>query len=305
MEDGSETHQLEDFLLVHCNHVSKTGEACNSTLEEAWVTGCSHVFCCEHAKEWFQSHEDCPICRDGRVKLMRMDLSRVAAKRRGRMLLLGMTPQEILQATETALNFWVDQKSCEFLQRKNNCEALIQREKTIEESLKDKLSEVETSCKELETEQRQLQQKIDETEKESIKVKEQAQRLKREFLEVDDQHNSLQRRLADAKRHEFFRRPLMETPPAGCTPQTGRITPLRTSPVLCPTPRSLHGEFRNPPSRQIGDQSILRNSARQQGASESSRILHGGLGPPLSNRKLPTFTPGFLGAGRITKRKIT
>mmetsp|Transcript_17618 Transcript_17618/g.49903 ORF Transcript_17618/g.49903 Transcript_17618/m.49903 type:complete len:314 (+) Transcript_17618:115-1056(+) len=313
MGDRAENPPAEDFELVHCNYVSDSGEPCNLLLEDAWVTACSHVFCREHAKEWFQGHEDCPICRDGKVKCIRMNFSK-GRFRQQRLLLIGMPPNDILQATQTALNFWIDQKALEYQQRTEYGKTLRGREASIEESLKAKLGEIEASCKELEMEQRQLQQKIDDTEKESGQVQQHLQRLKRESMETDDSFHSLQSRVADARMHECFKRPLTETP------KMGPGTPLPTPARQCPTP--LHAKLGESARRyeQGGLRGSLAQGAPRGGARGSEQPgprdaylaqavprggAHGTPGPPLSNRRLPTLTPGFFGDGRVTKRRIT
>ena len=45
---------------------------------DSWstVAQCPHMFCYHHAKEWFAAHDDCPICCNGPVKIVKMNFAR-------------------------------------------------------------------------------------------------------------------------------------------------------------------------------------------------------------------------------------
>lgn len=279
-EDPEQRHEL---LVFHCNFATK-GELCRHPLKEGWVTACSHLFCYEHAKEWFQSHNDCPVCRCGKINLIRMDLSQASVKRRGRMSLIGMTPPEIIQASETALNFWVDQKVFEFHMKGKRQNQLINQQKSIEEHIKTKLREAEATCNALEAEQQQLQQQIDEKEKENRKVSEELQRLRWDLAAAEDRHNSLQKQVAGEQRQEVFRRPLIEVGSVSCA-----------SAGMVPASRGKLGEAKGVSHC---------NTFEEPRAASRTGSFTDFMGASAS-RKLPTFTPGFLGSGRVTKRKIT
>jgi len=127
------------------------------------------------------------------------------------MALFGMTPPEIMQATQTAWSFWVDQKVYEFQSAGQRQKQLTDRQKTVEEHIKSKLREVEATCNAMKAE-RQLNKKIDEAEQEKRKVSEELERLRCEVAAAEDRHSRLQRQVLGEQRHELFRRPLLEAP---------------------------------------------------------------------------------------------
>lgn len=297
-EAGPEPESRHAFLAFHCNFMTKDGEPCSRPLKEGWITACSHLLCYEHAKEWFQNHEDCPLCRSGKVKLVRMDLSQASGKRRDRLLLIGMTPPEILEATETAISFWLDQKVFEFQRNGRRQSQLLSHQKSVEELIKTKLREAETTCNALEEEQRDLQQRIDTKEKENCKMSQDVQRLRWDLAAAEDRHSNLQKQISGEQRQELFRRPLMEVP-----------TPSQPAAAVSNAPprASLRGlrksGFDTPQSS-----AVLRSDSFQDSAADAAGPKLGAFGEFLGahpNRKLPTFTPGFLGSGRLTKRRIT
>mmetsp|Transcript_97387 Transcript_97387/g.270899 ORF Transcript_97387/g.270899 Transcript_97387/m.270899 type:complete len:299 (+) Transcript_97387:114-1010(+) len=296
-EGCEETEPRHELLVFHCNFATKDGDPCSHPLKEGWITACSHLLCYDHAKEWFQNHDDCPICRSGKVKLVRMDLSQTSVKRRGRMSLIGMTPPEILEASETALSFWVDQKLFEFQRKGQRHCQLLGRQKSIEELIKTKLREAETTCNALEAEQRALQQQIDEKDKENRKISEEVQRLKWDLAAAEDRHSSLQKQIAGEHRQELFRRPLLEAPaPLQAAAEVGH-----------PAARASLGHFCKPSTApQIGASSRDSAFGDRPGAATASRpVAFCEFLGAHSSRRLPTFTPGFLGTGRVTKRRIT
>eukprot|EP00929_Paragymnodinium_shiwhaense_P071247 TRINITY_DN36233_c0_g1_i1.p1 TRINITY_DN36233_c0_g1~~TRINITY_DN36233_c0_g1_i1.p1 ORF type:complete len:400 (-),score=74.72 TRINITY_DN36233_c0_g1_i1:341-1540(-) len=213
---------LQDFCAFRCNYAGKDGEQCTQELlEDTWVTQCSHVFCPKHARQWFEGHDDCPVCRQGAVKLVRMNFGPSNGRNSKRMSLVGMTPMEIMAASETALNFWVDQKALEFQKRAKRKVAMTERQKKMEEVIRDRLKIAEDMCNRLEEDQKDLQRKIDETDKDNSRAQEEVRVLKRELAEAEDQYSDFAKRISGDQRREFFRRPLVASPapPAG---QMGR-----------------------------------------------------------------------------------
>lgn len=290
-EEGGEAEPpRHELLCFHCNFATKDGEPCSRPIKEGWITACSHLLCYEHAKAWFQDHEDCPLCRAGKVKLVRMDLSEASARRRGRMQLIGMSPPEIMEASETALSFWVDQKVFEFQRSSRRQGQLLSHQKSVEELIKAKLREAEETCNALEAEQRALQQRIDERERENCRAGEELKRLRWDFTAAEERHANLQKQVAGERRQELFRRPLAEAP-----------TPPRS------TARA--GAAGQAPLRGLGAGSTeprpARLPERATGTPAPQANAFGEFLGAHPSRKLPTFTPGFLGTGRITKRRIT
>lgn len=369
---------MNEFLRFGCNFVvGRSGELCAQALSgEAWVTQCSHLLCPKHAQEWFEGHDDCPVCRAGATRLVKMDFRASGRSgKRERMALVGMTPPEIISATETALNFWVDQKAYEHQTKKKRRGALTARQTQIKEAVEVRLKEADTACSGLEAEQKTLQAKLEATDQENAKANEELRALKREVVEAQEQYNSLASRLADGQRHDFFRQPLhskasrpLTAPERSVTPTCMRRrsqqdmrghgeasgTPNTTADALAappheeafsvrrtpPLPRKassgigngVHSRVPSPGTAleelcsrfgsegsSVGNDgsdggraglrggSCTPGSARRQGGSNSDFHDFGTSGSLYPNsRKLPTFTPGFVGhGGRLKQRRIT
>lgn len=312
----------EEFLCFHCNFIGQSGEACKQAIEDGWVTQCSHVFCFQHAKEWFADHDDCPICRgDQRVKMVRMNFSRAQAQRRSRMSLVGLTPQDIIRASENALNFWVDQKVFEFhnIQRRNV--SLVEHHKKVEDSVRQRLKVAEDSCNGLEAETRDLQKKIEETDAGNAKAEQEVQRLKRQIAEAEEQYYSLVQRRHASHRMEFFQRPLMSEAAPGSARRAPQSMGLRgeaprderdrTTSAFGGGAFASHQNVRSHQPRSDGVVAGGYGDARGDtyvaagyGGAEARGYNVGRGGVAAGARRLPTFTPGMIGAGRVNKRRL-
>ncbi|CAE8700545.1 unnamed protein product, partial [Polarella glacialis] len=60
--DVQDEHEV---LALHCNFVQQNGRPCACRTDVGWLTCCAHLFCSNHAKEWFGSNMDCPLCKTG------------------------------------------------------------------------------------------------------------------------------------------------------------------------------------------------------------------------------------------------
>ena len=70
------------------------------------------MFCQEHAKLWFPSNMECPVCQTGEaVRVIKVDFNR--PRREKELALLGLLPGEALQAASEAFRFWSFQKALE------------------------------------------------------------------------------------------------------------------------------------------------------------------------------------------------
>lgn len=148
-----------------------------------------------------------------------------------------MTPPEILQASETALNTWVEQKVLEFREKGKLQSELVARQKKMEEAIQARLQEAETACNGLEADQSKLQQKIEEIEKENSKTYEELKKLKAELADSEEQYHNLQKRILGDQRQDLFHRPLVEA-------SARRNTLLSSaSPMKAPSHRHGLGSF--------------------------------------------------------------
>lgn len=103
---------LKEFIAFRCNMPLEGGRVCDKVVCEAWATSCSHIFCQEHAREWFQEHDFCPVCRDekaGKVRVLQIG-GAPDPKLGPESLLIGRLPQEGVTALKTAFSFWMEQK---------------------------------------------------------------------------------------------------------------------------------------------------------------------------------------------------
>eukprot|EP00928_Gymnodinium_smaydae_P070281 TRINITY_DN54153_c0_g1_i1.p1 TRINITY_DN54153_c0_g1~~TRINITY_DN54153_c0_g1_i1.p1 ORF type:complete len:402 (-),score=93.26 TRINITY_DN54153_c0_g1_i1:239-1360(-) len=332
---------MQEFLAFRCNFVSRDGAPCTQVLSEAWVTQCSHVFCAHHAREWFGTNDDCPICRDGRVKMVRSDFSRSGSARRRNMSLVGLTPLDIMQASETALNFWVNQKVFEHRKLGSHHGKMVEHHKKMEEVIKQRLKEVETSCNKLEDEQRDLQKKIEVTEQTIGEADVELRSLRRQVADAEEQQKSLAKRLSGDPRRECFAwaatlSPGVEGRSGGngggssrqnrsmdLLGQSGRFSSSVGRGGFSETPGSISRTSRSAdariqereatPSTRLRADSIAGSRIGGNASAASARAEIQGFDQRVASvsssssrlRRLPTFTPGVLGTGRLTKRRIT
>lgn len=202
----SEDPIAEAFLGFHCNFQGADGKCCGTALtERGWITACSHLFCDSHAREWFVSHEDCPICRGPPVKLVNADFS---DHKRKRTMLVGLTPLEAMQAVDISLSFWIGQKELEFNRTRDHTKQMSEHLKKVESGIKESLASLETTCNALESERRHLQKQVKDSEAEQKQTENELKALEVEVKEAEAQSIELQQRVAIAERQDVFRRPL-------------------------------------------------------------------------------------------------
>lgn len=298
---------MEDFLVFHCNFVSK-GTLCGRVLDEGWITACCHIFCKEHTKEWFDAHVDCPICREGPIKFVRIDVSRTAARHRARTALLGMAPPDLLQAFKVAMQFWVDQKVLEHQQARSGMHELSKRQILLEDRIRAKLQELEASSSDVKEEQHRLERAIEDIGQANTKADLQVERARRDLAAEQDKLGRLQRQLAGNSRRELF--------PAGSGRQQGAdlgweegASAARLGPRIDVSGAALSRtmrfgdmpNFRNADVMEPARASSLR-LGEAQGYERPLALLSGGAPPAW---KAPVYTPAFAGTGRMTKRRIT
>lgn len=102
----------DELLALHCNFVLLNGRPCACRIDVGWLTNCSHLFCAEHAKEWFASNVDCPVCHgSGAVRVLKVDFNRPSKERN--LAMMGFLPSQVFQAASEAFGFWAQQKMLE------------------------------------------------------------------------------------------------------------------------------------------------------------------------------------------------
>lgn len=325
---------MHNFLVFHCNFTAEDGALCGKQVDQGWITACCHIFCQEHSEEWFKNRDDCPLCQDGHVRLVRMDVSRTASRRRSRTALIGLTPPDFFQAMEVAFNFWVDQKLFEYNHLVRRTTGLAERRKAIETKIQSKLQSLDDNCVHVQAEQQTLERSIEDVARAVKKMREQIQLSKRALAEEEDRYESLKRQLAGDTRRDALRnsgpekddlpsRSLLSIRHAGETDsariqsrskdeQFGMPSLSKTRPadVLRLGSNIDFGnplrQRRSPLATMNGtSNSMLNPLSRSNEGTGRVSALTGRMGIPETSLKAPVSTPGLFGSGRVTKRRIT
>lgn len=202
------------------------------------------------------------------------------------MSLVGMTPPEIMQASETALNFWVDQKVFESQQDAKRQTVLGERYKKTEELVKERLVESENACNALQEERRGLELRIEEAERDNAKAANQLRELEREYTAAEEEYRSLHSRVSHGDFRTFFRRSFPDASPMKRNGTEGRAG----------TPSTRSGS-------SIGGGATAGSSSRNvssdpnQGAGRD-RQAWSHSGTPYRRSNIPIASPGSFLAHR-------
>lgn len=154
------TKKLEDDAVAfHCNFMVQTGRPCGCQVREGWVTSCAHIFCEKHAKEWFNSNMDCPVCCNGKhPRVMKMSFER--SPKTDSQRVLGLFPNEILQAAGDALEFWAHQKSQELIWDKQASARFHASEAQLQRQRRELQEQVTKAVTELQERRQLLKQEL-------------------------------------------------------------------------------------------------------------------------------------------------
>lgn len=323
-----------EFLQYHCNFIMPNKECCGKTVGTGWITACSHLFCQEHAKEWFTTNNECPICRAGAVKLVHLSFSRGSHDRKTRTTMVGMLPTEIILATEVGLQFWLDQKVHEYQARQEQQIQLQQKQKGMEDHIRRELEVSEKTCEKMEDEHQQILHQIRTIDESVSKAENELKDVSTQIADAEHRYNSLQQRIAGNQREEFFRRPFTEA--NSPTRHSGRLDMNRAAPPMPMERDQDYGACRGAPRSGLREQQhVFRenaepewrnrqpplNSRQDRGGSvhstlfgterrlPQSRAAHSNLfatevptgAPSTGRRRAPLFTPGCMGS---RKRRI-
>lgn len=94
--------------------------SCTALLgERVCLISCGHVLCFDHGKDWFSSHQTCPIC-NRQVNATSSNFSKKFINERKRIALIGFSPNDILESASVGLEFWQAQKNLEMAQLRNS-----------------------------------------------------------------------------------------------------------------------------------------------------------------------------------------
>jgi len=297
--DGADPY--DEWGRFHCNF-----PGCMRRTEVAYVTSCSHIFCEQHAKQVFKGRDTCPCCpeQSRRVDVISLDLSRKNVVRKGRMCLVGMNPTEIQQACETAMCFWMTQKSYEHAAAEQRQATKTEKLASTEKSVKIQMSTLEGDTEELKAQQQHIQKSIDETRKASGDIIERKQRLKRELAETEDKYARLAKPHGEPRNYPacIRQQPQQHQRQSPSLIDFGKSRPSFREPA--PKERLFAPVSPAPAANEAVRGSStpwLAPSARRSRSPQSTGAF---LNARESGRGVPSFTPGFLGTGRLTKRRL-
>mmetsp|Transcript_93716 Transcript_93716/g.146261 ORF Transcript_93716/g.146261 Transcript_93716/m.146261 type:complete len:323 (+) Transcript_93716:49-1017(+) len=176
--------EIAKFTGYRCNFRMPGGGCCKAPLNgEFWVTACSHVFCFDHAKQWFTNNDSCPVCRKDSVKMMRLDLSKPESKKMRKLKLASMDPNDVVEACRKALHFWIDQKSFEIREAHKQRQEVEQRQRTQAPSCKTRTCEAE--CDEMRQQKRKLEAQLAEMEQRNDFAEKKLKTLKEDRANIE------------------------------------------------------------------------------------------------------------------------
>lgn len=208
-------------MALRCNFTDKDGVWCGTILERAVVTGCSHLFCENHAQEWFARRRDCPSCQAGDVDFQLVDLASAERRQKCRKALLGLSPMEIFDAVDTAIHFWTHHKGVEAQGRIKRQISMKQRLVQVGEAVEARLVAGSNECQALQAQQRSLQKAIEAKEQERTALVAEEQRCVRDLSAAEEQLQNLQRKaFGQAQQEDSFVGKFQ-----GASPGLGRPSP--------------------------------------------------------------------------------
>lgn len=221
----------DEFLALRCNFPLSGGGTCNKVLEgDSWATSCSHLFCDEHAKEWFETDNRCPLCLDkeGRVKMAKIRMSRDSSAVKE---LLGLSPVEVHSATAGAITFWMEQKFAEFKRKLASQQDLLATHKKLVGNGRKRLSEADALKSTLKAGSDELKRQLREEERRLAKKQDEVSSLKARLADVQRRIKDAQGRAAGINISSHTHRgeesfTLRRTPPQrlGCSSRSPRRT---------------------------------------------------------------------------------
>mmetsp|Transcript_63596 Transcript_63596/g.200980 ORF Transcript_63596/g.200980 Transcript_63596/m.200980 type:complete len:287 (-) Transcript_63596:80-940(-) len=136
-----DVEKQEEVLALHCNFAQQEGRPCARRIQVGWLTSCSHLLCPEHAKEWFASNVECPVCRSGAVRMLKVDFRR--PRRERNLAMMGFLPSQVFQAASEAFEFWAQQKMLEHDWQMEAGARLQAREDRLRSAYQERATEVE------------------------------------------------------------------------------------------------------------------------------------------------------------------
>lgn len=320
MEGTHEDRPLAEFRALRCNFLGQDNQPCTrSNEEDCWITSCGHMFCFEHAKVAFSCGDTCPVCKFVGARIVQSNLTRESRLKRKRGLLVGLSPSEIMDFVDGAIDFWVRQKALEAAQRLKRCSRLEQREKSIADSIEAQLEMTRKECQELESEQIELQQKINTADVEVSKLSSHLQRLRRDVQEAEEQYNGLRSQVfglpLPKSSNDGYQRPSQTSAfsfqgatPAGARRASAHEQPGHSTPLATQGPATAVRVSAESSSRTSLLNSLFAASTR---TSQASKLHPAPLRPMLTSepqlgvrKSSQMLTPGFFANERLMKRRL-
>lgn len=245
---------LEEFVALRCNFPLKDGGICRKALLEGWATSCSHLFCPDHAREWFQADDRCPVCLDkrGAVRMAKVGAPKDDATK-VHTLLVGRPPCDIQLAAATAMNFWLAQKFEEFSHEQQAEQDVTDKLRRLIGNGRKRLTEAEALNKSMLAGVQELRRQHREAEQQLVQGREEASGLQSRLTQV----------------HRAYKDALSRA--AGVTPRIGRSCKRSADGAKDDMDFQLH---RGAPARGAAPPGLGRSLSRspRRGATASSGL---------------------------------
>ncbi|CAJ1357490.1 unnamed protein product, partial [Effrenium voratum] len=169
--------QVQEYAALRCNFPGKK-QRCGQVVREGVFLRCRHLFCREHARQWFAQSEECPICRDGAAK--RRDVGRADDRERLRLLqelLVTSNPLEVQEAASMAVEIWEGQKAEEYNRDMVREQEISARVSQLNRTIRKRLSEAESSVRSRTAEAEDLRRRVKEAEQKLLRERDSATKL--------------------------------------------------------------------------------------------------------------------------------
>lgn len=193
MSAPEDVQDVAEVLALHCNFVKHDGRPCGQRVCVGWLTSCAHLFCDDHAREWFGCNVDCPVCTapgHEPTRVMKVDLASLHKRRR--MVALGFQPFEVFAAASEAFEFWASQKARESTWHVQAIDRLQKREHKMREAYEHRAEQVEGIMRELEEQRVSAEKRLEASVLRGEQLASEIREVRERLEDVHRRHRELQ-----------------------------------------------------------------------------------------------------------------
>jgi len=182
----------DEVMAYHCNFILQDGRPCAKRIVTGWVTNCSHLFCEMHAKEWFASNVECPVCRrgGGAVRVLKVDFQK--SRKQPRTAMIGFLPTQVFQAAGDAFSFWVEQKMQEHDWQTDVGKKLVMRLSRLQGTFRERMAEISNIIGTLSTKKKRLNSRLSIVLAQGEQLSTQRDQLSQKLSQIQRRCSSLQ-----------------------------------------------------------------------------------------------------------------